>query len=353
MDEVLRSLNKRKSTFLDNVESSVRIYIESTGKQCIAVVEKAPNGGAILKTWQVHLDDDLGDFCKVLYKFVRKKQYNGHDLDSALTEPISNQVEKAYQEFYKSESEAISSGMLVMLAADDLKLISFVDRITDIALDQFSKQVKKQVVHMVVHQVKESVNQGTLHTVGHHIGHLAATTAGTQVAVIVAHLLLKLLAANIAHIVAKLLASAFLKKLLAILIKKFVLAAVTAAVLQFLATHVGIAAGGSTVMWIVMPLLIAYIGYKITTFPKKLGEKVSKNIRQELESKFESTNQTILEKIFESVFGGNELVREIAKDEQFQNILRKLGEKVQGGKYIEVRGKEKSIVRTTVADVEG
>jgi hypothetical protein len=286
---------------------------------------------------------------------VRKQQYHGHDLDSALTEPISSQVENAYQEFYKSESEAISSGMLVMLAADELKLISFVDRITDIALDQFSNQVKKQVVHMVVHQVKESVNQGTLHSVGNHIGHLAATTAGSQVATIVAHLLFKLLAANIGHIVAKLLASAFLKKLLAILIKKFVLAAVTAAVLQFLATHVGIAAGGSTIMWIVMPLLIAYIGYKIATFPQKLGEKVSKKIRQELESKFESTNKTILEKIFESVFGGNDLVQAIAKDEEFQDMLRNLGEKVQGGKYVEVTGKQNGNVRTTIigVDVEG
>lgn len=331
MDEVLSILNKRKEAFLNCVESDVRNYIESTGKQCIAVVEKAPNGGAILKTWQVHLDDDLGDFCKVLYKFVRKQQYNGHDLDSALTEPISNLVETAYQEFYKSESEAISSGMLVMLAADELKLVSFVDRITDIALEQFSNQVKKQVVHLVVHQVKESVNQGTLHSVGHHIGHLAATTAGTQVAVIVAHLLLKLLAANIGHAVAKLLASSFLKKVLAILIKKFVLAAVTTAVLQFLAAHVGVAVGGSTIMWIVMPLLIGYIGYQIATFPKKLGEKVSKNIREELESKFESTNKTVLEKIFESVFGGNDLVQAIAKDEEFQNMLRKLGEKMQGG----------------------
>lgn len=95
-------------------------------------------------------------------KFVRKQQYHGHDLDSALTEPISNLVETAYQEFYESESEAISSGMLVMLTADELALISLVDRITDIALEQFSSQVQKQAVHMVVHQVKESVNQGTV-----------------------------------------------------------------------------------------------------------------------------------------------------------------------------------------------
>jgi hypothetical protein len=182
---------------------------------------------------------------------------------------------------------------------------------------------------MLIHQIEESVNQGTVNGVGQHVGHLAVTTAGTQVTRIVANLLLKLLAANIAHLVAKLLASALLKKVLAVLIKKFVLAAVTTTVVQFLATHVGAAVGGSTIMFIVMPLLIAYIGYQIATFPEMLSEKVSKKIRKELESKFESTNKTILEKIFHTVFGGNELVQAIANDEEFRNMLRNLGEETQ------------------------
>lgn len=151
-------------------------------------------------------------------------------------------------------------------------------------------------------------------------------------ATIVAHLLLKLLAANMSKIVAKILASAFLKKILAVLVKKFILTVVTTAVLQFLGTHVGAAVGGSTIMWIVLPLLAAYIGYKIATFPEKLGEKVSKKIREQLSEKFESTNTTILEKIFEQVFGEDELVQVIAKDKGFQTMMRKLGEKVEGEK---------------------
>ncbi len=283
-------------------------------------MEKDSSSGAILNIWEVHLNNGLSDFCKVLYKFVRKEQYHGHDLDSALTEPIANMVETAYQDFYSSESEAISRGMLVMLAADELYLCSFIDRIADIALHQFSNQVRKQVVHMIIHQIEESVKQGTLHSVGQHVGHLAVTTTGTQVTTIVAHLLLKLLAANIAHLVAKILASALLKKILAVLVKKFVLAAVTTVVVQFLATHVGVAVGGSTIMFIVMPLLIAYIGYQIAKFPETLSEKVSKKIREELESKFESTNKTILEKIFRAVFSGSDLVQAIANDQEFRKM---------------------------------
>lgn len=159
MEEINLALNKRKTTFLNSVETDIRRYIESTGKQCIAVVEKSPQGG-IYRTWEVHLDDDLTHFCKVLYKFVRKQTYNNHALDSALTEPISERVEAAYQEFYQSESEAISSGMLSMLAKDERKLEDFMDRVSGIALQSFSSRVRKLVVHMVVDQVKTSVEQG-------------------------------------------------------------------------------------------------------------------------------------------------------------------------------------------------
>jgi len=56
---------------------------------------------------------------------------------------------------------------------------------------------------------------------------------------------------------------------------------------------------------------------------------VSKKIRKELESKFESTNSTILEKIFHAVFDGNDLVQAISNDEQFRNMLRNMGEGFQ------------------------
>lgn len=82
-------------------------------------------------------------------------------------------------------------------------------------------------------------------------------------------------------------------------------------------------------MWIVLPLIVAYIGYQIATFPEKLGNKVSKKIRVELEQNFESTNKTMLQKIFDTVFGGNELVEIIAKDEEFQTMLKTLEKKLR------------------------
>jgi hypothetical protein len=129
--------------------------------------------------------------------------------------------------------------------------------------------------------------------------------------------------------VAKVLASAALQHVLVGLAKKFVLAAVTTAVFHFLTVHFGAALAGASILWVVIPIIAAYMVYKIATFPKELGQSVSKSVRKELDKNFDTMNKTILEKIFNSVFESSELVNAIARDEEFQDAIRMLGEKVE------------------------
>lgn len=146
---------------------------------------------------------------------------------------------------------------------------------------------------------------------------------------VVGHLLLKLLAAHIGTIGAHILASAALQHVLVALMKKFVLAAVTAAVFNFLTVHFGAALVGASILWIVLPIIAGYMAYKIHEFPKQLGEKVPKSVRQELDDRFDNLNKTILENIFDSVFKGNELVQAIANDDEFQDLRRTLGKEAE------------------------
>jgi hypothetical protein len=178
MDGVERGLRRRKAAFLNGVETKVDRYIVSTGKNCIAVIERN-NDGSVYCTWD--FSDDMDDVCKHVYQFMRKKKSSGGRMhDSALTDPIIEIVTKEYQDFYASESENISNGVLVALASDEIKLQSFVDRISDIALKKLSKEAKNQIVKLVMHQIKEGVSQGAAHSVGHQIGHLATTSRSSQ-----------------------------------------------------------------------------------------------------------------------------------------------------------------------------
>jgi hypothetical protein len=83
------------------------------------------------------------------------------------------------------------------------------------------------------------------------------------------------------------------------------------------------------------------MAYKIHEFPKELGGKVSESVRDETDRRFDCMNRTILENIFDSIVKSYYLVQSIAKDEEFQDVMRDLGQKVEptlrkfsGQKYI-------------------
>jgi hypothetical protein len=79
----------------------------------------------------------------------------------------------------------------------------------------------------------------------------------------------------------------------------------------------------------VLPIIVAYIAYKIHDFPKELGKKVSKSVRNGLDSKFDNINETILESIFDTVFKSNELMQAIVDDEEFRGCNEDFGEEVE------------------------
>jgi hypothetical protein len=82
-------------------------------------------------------------------------------------------------------------------------------------------------------------------------------------------------------------------------------------------------------MWIILPVIAAYLTYRIHAFPKELGETVSKNVRNELDGQFDALNRIILEKVFESVLEDDDILHAFADNEDFLEGMRDLGEKVE------------------------
>jgi hypothetical protein len=89
-------------------------------------------------------------------------------------------------------------------------------------------------------------------------------------------LLLKVLITHIGTAVVHVLGSTAMQQTLAAMMKKFILVAISGAVMHFLTVHFGAALVGVSTMWVVLPIIGAYMAYKIHEFPKELGEKVSK-----------------------------------------------------------------------------
>ena len=108
------NLDAHKIGFLNDVESSVYSYVVGRGKECIAIVEKIPrpNGTFYTVTHRMGLDD-ADDFVRALVAFMSRKQFRGHDLDSALTEPILKIVEEKYVILFSGQQTEITTASSV------------------------------------------------------------------------------------------------------------------------------------------------------------------------------------------------------------------------------------------------
>lgn len=145
MEGVKTSLASEKNRFLEEVETSIRKYIISTGKNCIAI-NQMKNGNTIYITWYLN---DLDSYAKVLYHFLKNKKaptYKGYKLDSALSKPIVDIVIDRWTSLFVSQGDAISEGIIKSLVADEVKLKRFLTRISEVALSSVSVKVRNKII---------------------------------------------------------------------------------------------------------------------------------------------------------------------------------------------------------------
>src|SRR5687767_6808806 len=100
VSELSQRLEDRKSQFLSSVQTDVARYIAKQGKGCLALVERIPNGD---RQWKPSLHPG---YAARLIAFCFEMPYDGHALDSALTEPIAQMVTKAFQNLHEENAQA-------------------------------------------------------------------------------------------------------------------------------------------------------------------------------------------------------------------------------------------------------
>ncbi len=80
--------------------------------------------------------------------------------------------------------------------------------------------------------------------------------------------------------------------------------------------------GGAFVV-VLIPLIIAYVAYQITVFPKHLAEKVSTKVVEELSAKYSEMNSQVLEPLITQIFDSflSVIVQPLTQDSAVQNSL--------------------------------
>jgi hypothetical protein len=318
-ESLAKRLDANKVEFLDQLEREIKTYIVGTGIQCIAIDEITESDSIHRQAHHAHPVEFNATYVEVLIQFVRKKPHNGHELDSALTAPVLRIIEENYIALYERNSAVISEGFLKILNENKAHLRSFMERLVEKILDQSDESAKVDLVNALVSQLHRSSESET----AQQIGDIASTTIGTQIASGVGNVLLRAIASNTGSVVANFLTGEAFKTIISVLIQRLILGIITTTVFKFLVAQIG-ALGASAIMWILIPIVIAFLIRQIYTFPDRIGREVSSSVRANLEKNFEGMNANIMKQVFDEVIHGDKLLESVAEDEALNTMIKML-----------------------------
>ncbi|KAF7718464.1 Uncharacterized protein PECH_005954 [Penicillium ucsense] len=97
----LLELGKQRGAFLDNVRAKIESYVEETGVDCLAVIEKKPES-----VDETHEPGDL-EFAPAFFFFLIERRYHGHECESALIQPIIDIISNSFSELMSANSEKL------------------------------------------------------------------------------------------------------------------------------------------------------------------------------------------------------------------------------------------------------
>lgn len=327
VDEIVRTLGTKKVSFLDSVKSSINIQISNKSWQdCLTIVLRNSNG-AISSTW--YPSEVFDGYTPRFIAFLRKTPYKSFTVDSILTDGVVNLVTEKFSTFYKNNSSEISKPLLEQLLKDHVFVEQLSKQIVEISNGTLPTVIKSQMASAIIHHLENSMNVNIAQTCGHVIA-----TSTTQIMAIAATLpiskamiavMAKSMAVFMKTAIAKVLASTAMKTMMMTAVKKIVAAKIIAGLIALVGTHLG----GMSVVWIVAPLLAAFIAYEVANLPEKMGKKVSEAVVAELNGEFEKINKNVVQQIIASFFTSviSSLATDIANDEEVKELLRNMVQK--------------------------
>jgi hypothetical protein len=318
--DLVTRFGDKKESFLSDVRHAVTGYISSQGSSCLTLIERKSNGPEV---WS--LSPHPG-YALRLIAFCTESKYDGHVIDSGLTEPVIGIVTRQFEMLYQSNDEIISKAILNYIMEDKALSKSLINTIVGSAsAKKLSEEVKDKVASLIVSQIKHLTQTGAAKAVIATVGKTVAAVAAKPIATKIATLLMKLIAVHLKTIIAKVLASAAIKGIIAAAVKKFLIAAIAATVVKAIAAKFGISASAAF-LWVLLPVIAAYLIYEVATFPQHLGEKVGDKVVEDLRGSYNKINDDVFERIVYEVIdvGIGALASELAQNREVQDGIKEL-----------------------------
>lgn len=311
ISQLMEKLGESKATFLARVEATVESFIAAQGVGCLGIVARNPDG-TIARTYR-----PVGtiEYARCLKAFCLGSTFEGRPLDSGLTEPVVQVVVSQFEALYEGHTEDLSKALFHAISSDNTILHGIAQavidsRIASLAIDRtksflcarLTKDVSERACALVAEQFRHYA--GISIATGSDVAKASKQViwdAGTvTMAKTIALVLFKMISVGMGPLIVKILSTAAFKALIVSALKKYVAAAIAAAILKFISIKFGVTLAAAWFI-VLIPLVLAILVHEAYHFPPALAAKVASRVRAELDTNYDPINASILEKLFDDL----------------------------------------------------
>lgn len=285
IQQITAKMDNQKADFLDKVENLVHTYIALQGVRCLTVVEKDANG-VTLSSWELKSGIP---YLNRLQALCRGLTFDGHQLAFGLVEPVIDIVTQQFQDVYQKQSKELSEVLCVQLLQKQALMTCVRETLLQSqALKYATEKVKENAVDLVIDQLQDAT--------------LGASPAALAIAANIANLFILHIPHFLTPVIMKALAVPVIEKPLLLFLEKYIAATFTAVASKAIALKLGISAATAAkaiAFFIVAPPLVALIYHDIKNFSNKLGRKISKKVRKQLDGTYSNNTKATAPRIVE------------------------------------------------------
>lgn len=283
-DEFLQYFSQNKNKLYNAIEKRVKEDIEKMSVMHILTLVLKQNG-EVVKTIKPGANKE---YATVLIHFLQKKYYSSHEVDSYLTPIIMRTVEECILQYYSSKE---SIRVISNIFEKELKTVQSQIKVKKGALGGFSKT--KYLSNNLKNEMLSSATDRFAPDIIANLSTILAKTSSTTIMFIIAKVLSSTAVISILKpILFKVLSTISLSVLIKTAIGKALLALL----------GIAGAAAGIPVVWILIPLIAAFLTYEISNLPTKMAKAMPEQVIKSLDAEFGSMNRMIV----------NEMIKELS-----------------------------------------
>ena len=246
----------------------------------------------------------------ILHRDIDVPTFEETELDSCLSNAITERVQEVWIEFLQEREYIISEEMIKLLLSDSVMTEKLVEQVVS-SLRAAGKCATDELQGHVKKHLKENLVACAIHG--------GSTLAGKAITAILGKTLAHALAVGMSKILAHKTLIGIAKTALLTVMGKMAVQKALVMLAKSAVASIGISLTGGALVKFLLPFVLAFAFYELHEFPRKLGEKIAPTVADAVMGSFRANNKSLLERLYNEKVKSNlkELANTLAGTEHF------------------------------------